>query len=200
MKLINKILSSLFIIHYNVSLLSKLGLPSGLFPSGIPTKTLYASPPLSYSCLSPNTIGRGVRIMQHLIKQFSPVSCYFLSPKSTYLSRHSVCSSTPFFPECQKLKISHVYNKLISKPFKCNHLPAVLDKSLSVLITHSGNHIKNISHIFIHLEHLNVKARSCHDSVHIPAFKYTVQCTVIHWSVEVTTRIHTLYLQPRFQG
>jgi hypothetical protein len=38
------------------------------------------------SYLSPNTIRRGVQIMHHLNMQFSPISCYFLSPKSTYLS------------------------------------------------------------------------------------------------------------------
>jgi len=41
------------------------------------------------------------------------------------------------------------------------------------MFTHGGNHIQNISHIFIqwrnrlYLEHLTVKASSCHDSVHI---------------------------------
>jgi hypothetical protein len=64
-------------IHINTTLHLGLGLPSGLFPSGFPTKTIYSSPfPLtSYTpCLShssrfdhPNNIGGGVQINKLLI-------------------------------------------------------------------------------------------------------------------------------------
>jgi hypothetical protein len=66
--------------------------------SPLPYKCHMPHPTYYYSCHSSDTIGRGVRIMQHVILQFSPVSCYFLSPKPAYLSQHFVCSSTPFFP------------------------------------------------------------------------------------------------------
>ena len=34
--------SQILMIHFNIILLLRLGLPNGLFPSGFPTKTLYA--------------------------------------------------------------------------------------------------------------------------------------------------------------
>jgi len=64
-------------IHLNILLPSKLGLPSGLFPSGFPTKpcmrlsshpyALHAPLISFFSILSPNNIGWGVQIIKLLI-------------------------------------------------------------------------------------------------------------------------------------
>jgi hypothetical protein len=46
-------LSYLFTIHFNIILHLRLVLPSGLFPSGFPTRTSLSIPPLSYAtCLA----------------------------------------------------------------------------------------------------------------------------------------------------
>ena len=64
-----------------------LGLPSGLFPSGFATKTLYTPllSPLLTTCPAhlillefyhPNNIGLGVQFIKHLIMYFPPLPCY----------------------------------------------------------------------------------------------------------------------------
>jgi hypothetical protein len=72
----------------------RLSLPSGLFPSGIPTNILYAflfspscymslpfHPPwLDHSICS----WRRVKVMKFLIMQFYPTSCHFISLWSKY--------------------------------------------------------------------------------------------------------------------
>ena len=71
----------------------RLGVPSGLFSSGFPIKTLY-TPFLSPICATcptpshssrfyhPNNIGWGVQIFQLLIMQpFDPISAFFLMSK-----------------------------------------------------------------------------------------------------------------------
>jgi hypothetical protein len=71
-------------IHLNI-ILSRPCLPSGLFPSGIPTKTLYAFLVSPYSCYipclshspwldHPNYTWRRVQVMKLLIMQFSSAS------------------------------------------------------------------------------------------------------------------------------
>jgi hypothetical protein len=52
-----------------------LGLPSGLFPSGFPTKTLYTHSPWFDL---PNNIWGGEQNMNLLIVQLPPFSCHFI--------------------------------------------------------------------------------------------------------------------------
>ena len=72
-----------------------LGLASGLFPSGFPTKTLYTPllSPLRTTCPAhlilldfyhPNNIGWGVQIIKLLIMQLPPLPCFLvtLRPKT----------------------------------------------------------------------------------------------------------------------
>jgi hypothetical protein len=90
-----------------------IGLPSGLLPSGLPTKLLYAPPHLAHEhpmprpsqppCFdNPNKNGRRVQIMQLLIMQFlqPPVASSLLGPNillSTLFSNtHNLCSSRNF--------------------------------------------------------------------------------------------------------
>jgi hypothetical protein len=66
----------------------RLGLPSGLFPSEFPTKTLYtplSSPSTLHARPShfsrfyhPHNIGSGVQIMKLLIMKFSALPCYLV--------------------------------------------------------------------------------------------------------------------------
>jgi hypothetical protein len=82
-------LSKMYII---LSIRLRLVLPSGVFPSGFSTNTLYAflfSPfvlhalPIS-SSLTYHSVWRGVQVMKLLIMQFSPTSCHFVSLRSEY--------------------------------------------------------------------------------------------------------------------
>jgi hypothetical protein len=65
----------------------RLGLPSGLFPSGFPTNILFVLPyPCYVSCPSYppwldrfNYTWRKVQVMKLLIMQFSPISGHFMS-------------------------------------------------------------------------------------------------------------------------
>jgi hypothetical protein len=76
-----------------------LDLPNRIFPSGLPTNTLYAV--LSNSCCMlrlyyhpwfnhSDNIWRGVEIMKLLIMKFSPVSCYVLSLSSWYIPQYRI--------------------------------------------------------------------------------------------------------------
>jgi len=73
-----------------VSFLLRLGIPSGLFPSGFPTKILYISLLSPHTCYIPHTshysrfdhpynIWRGVQIIKLIIMKFSPLP-YYLVP------------------------------------------------------------------------------------------------------------------------
>jgi len=82
-------------IHLNIILPSKPGSPSGLFPSGLPTKTPLLThthyirhPSHSSRVYHPNNIGWGVQVIKLLIMCFSPVPCYLvpLRRKYTYIS------------------------------------------------------------------------------------------------------------------
>jgi hypothetical protein len=59
----------------------RVGLPSGVFPSGFPTDILYRFlfSPCVLHALHSNCTWRGVQVMNLLITQFSPTSCHFLS-------------------------------------------------------------------------------------------------------------------------
>jgi len=92
-------------IHLNVVLLSRhLGLPSGLFPSGFPIKTLYApllSPkratcPTHLSLLDLITqmiSGEEYRSIKLLIKYFSPLPSYLISLRPKYSPQHPISNT-----------------------------------------------------------------------------------------------------------
>jgi hypothetical protein len=77
-----------------------LGLPSGLFPLGFPTKTLYA--PLLFSTFymprashssrfnHPNNFGWGVQILKLIIMYFSPLPCYLGPLRPQYSPQHPI--------------------------------------------------------------------------------------------------------------
>jgi len=103
--------------------LLRLGLPSGLFPSGFPTKTLYTpllSPrrrymprPSHYSRFHhPSNIGWAVQITQLLIMQFPPLPCYLVPPRPKYSSQHPILKhpQTTFLPQCQRPSFTPIQN------------------------------------------------------------------------------------------
>ena len=78
-----------------------LGLPSSLFPSDFPIKTLYTPllsrqmcymprPSHSSRFYHPNNVGWGVQITQFLIMQFPPLTCYLVHPSSKYSPQHPI--------------------------------------------------------------------------------------------------------------
>jgi hypothetical protein len=83
------------ISHFILSSHLRLGLPSGLFPSDFPTKTLYAlflspyvlhAPPNTYSRFChPNNIGWGVQIIKLLTVSFSTL------PSPLYIYMYNLC-------------------------------------------------------------------------------------------------------------
>jgi len=91
-----------------------LGLPSGLFPLGFPTKILYVPlPPHTYYMLCPShysgfdhlkNIWCGVQIIQLLIMQSSPLSCYVIPLRSIYLPQCPVLKhpQPTFPPHCER--------------------------------------------------------------------------------------------------
>ena len=75
-------------INFNMLLHLRLGLPSGLFPAGLPIKTRNASflqipatcpsRPIFVDLITPSNIKWGVQVIRLLIMQCSPPSCYLV--------------------------------------------------------------------------------------------------------------------------
>ena len=97
----------------------RLGLPSGLFPSGFPTKTLYTHllsyykfciPHVSHSFrfYHPNNIGWGVQIIKLLVIQSLPFPPYLVSLRPKYFPQHPVLKH----PQATKPKFNKS-NKII---------------------------------------------------------------------------------------
>ena len=100
----------------------RLGLPSGLLPSGFPTKTLYTPPlhpyaphaqPISFfSILSPAQYW--VRSTSHLalFMQSPPFPRYLVPPSSKYFPQHPVIKhpQLPFLPQCQRPSFTPIQN------------------------------------------------------------------------------------------
>ena len=94
-----------------------LGLPSDLFPSGFPTKSLYAPLPSPTRATVPanltllhllNNIWCAVQIMKLLIMYSSPLPCYLVPLKSKYLPQHHILRTNL---KLHTTQISH--NKII---------------------------------------------------------------------------------------
>ena len=79
----------------------RLGLPSGLFPSCFPTKTLYAPRLLTHTRHMPSTshssrfnhphnIGWAVQIIQLFVMQSPPLPRYLVPPRSKYSPQHHI--------------------------------------------------------------------------------------------------------------
>ena len=91
-----------------------LGFPCGPFPSGFPTKTLYASPLPHTSYIPrqshssrfyhPHNIWWAVQIIQLLIMQFPPLPCYFDPPRPKYSPQHPILEHPhpTFLPQSQR--------------------------------------------------------------------------------------------------
>jgi hypothetical protein len=104
----------------------RLGLPSRLFPSGFPTKTLYTF--LSHECHMsrprnspglnlPSDIWEWVQIMKLLIVQLPPFSCYFIPLRTKYhpqnaVLKHHQCGRPRFTPKQNRHNYGFVYCNL----------------------------------------------------------------------------------------
>ena len=100
----------------------RLGLPSGLLPSGFPTKTLYTPSPHPYaphaqpisffSILSPAQCW--VRRVDHLalVMQSPPFPRYLIPPRSKYSPQHHVLKhqQLSFLPQCQRPSFTPIQN------------------------------------------------------------------------------------------
>ena len=92
----------------------RLGLPSGLFPSGFRTKPLYTPPPPSHSSrfYHPKNIGWGVQIIQLLLMQLPPLPCYLVPPRPKYSPQHPILKhpQPTFLPQCQRPSFTPIKN------------------------------------------------------------------------------------------
>ena len=100
-----------------------IGLPSGLFPSFFPTKTLYIPSPHPYaphaqpisffSILSPTQYW--VSSTNHLAPRYaiSSIPRYLVAPRSKYSPQNHVLKhpQLPFLPQCQQLSFTPIQNK-----------------------------------------------------------------------------------------
>jgi hypothetical protein len=75
-----------------LSIQLRLGLTTGLFPSGFLTNFLYAFPfsPFALHARLDHSNYFWRRVMKLLIMQFSPTSCHFISLRSKYSPQHPV--------------------------------------------------------------------------------------------------------------
>jgi hypothetical protein len=99
----------------------RLGLPSGLFPSGFPTKTLLDSP-LSHPSYMPRPThssrfyhphdsGWGVQIMKLLIMKFSPLTCYPVPLRRKYCPQHAILKPWAYVPFSMSVAKFHTHTK-----------------------------------------------------------------------------------------
>jgi hypothetical protein len=93
----------------------RLGVPSGVLPSGFPSKTLYTPLPspiratypdhlILLDSYHPHKSGWGVQIMELLIMTFSSHPCYLLSLRPKYSPQHPILIPyhPTFLPQCQR--------------------------------------------------------------------------------------------------
>jgi hypothetical protein len=110
--------------HLNISSHLRLGLPSGLFPSGFPTNALYTPHPSQSELHSrpsdsswfyhPHNSRWGVQIMKLLMK-FSPLPCYLSLLGSNVILNPILKQPQPtFLPQCQRPSFTHEGGKVVS--------------------------------------------------------------------------------------
>jgi hypothetical protein len=109
-----------------------LGLPSGLFPSGFPTKTLYApflSPQPSNSSLFDhlNNIWWRIQIIKLLIMWFPPFPCYLIPLRTNILLCTLFSNSLSL---CSFLNMSNQ----VSHPYKTTSKIIVLYVSIFIFL------------------------------------------------------------------
>ena len=98
-----------------------LDLPNGLFPSGLPTKTLYAHIFYPHTCYMtrpshspfdhPNNIWWGQQVTKFPIMQFSPLPCYFVLLRTNFFL-------SILFSNTLSLRSSHNVSNQVSRPYK----------------------------------------------------------------------------------
>ena len=100
----------------------RLGLPSGLFPSGFPTKNLYTplSKPIRATCPAHLILLDFITrtILGEEYKSFSSSLCnllhsrYFVPPRSKYSPQHHVLKhpQLPVLPQCQRPSFTPIQN------------------------------------------------------------------------------------------
>jgi len=101
-----------------------LGLLSGLFPSGFPTKTLYMHllPPTraTYSAhlilldfITRTILGEGYRFIKLLIMWFSPLTCYRIPLRPKYSPQLPILKHPQhtFLPHCQQPSLWNTFKK-----------------------------------------------------------------------------------------
>ena len=100
-----------------------LGLPSDLFPSGFPTKTLYMSllspppyaphaPPISFPLISQIIFSEEYRLLSSLLCSFFPLPCYLIPLRPKYSPQHPVFihPQPMFLPQCQRPSFTSILN------------------------------------------------------------------------------------------
>ena len=115
-------MSQFWEVHFNITLPSTPGLPSGLFPSGFPTKNLYA-PLLSPICvtfpaylillylITQNYLLRSTEHKTPLFVVFS-TSFYLIPLRSRYLPQHSILEKfwPMLLPQCDRPNFTTTQN------------------------------------------------------------------------------------------
>jgi hypothetical protein len=104
-RILSHILQSMSLHHTSwrcvliLSLILRLVLPRGIFPSDLTSKTLYTlfphtrdmpTPSYSSTFYHPHNIGWAVQIMQFLIMKFSPLPCYLFTLRPKYSPQHPI--------------------------------------------------------------------------------------------------------------
>ena len=98
-----------------------LNLPSGIFPSGFPTKTRFAHLPRMYYMPRPSYFSRfdhlnnmwwAVQIIKLLVKRFSAPPFYLVPPTPKYSSQYPVLQHPhpTLFPHCERPSFTPIQN------------------------------------------------------------------------------------------